>query len=223
MNDSTSPATERCDALLHGWDSKARAWHGPIPLAPGKRRTCGALAQVRTARRAFHGKIRCFVSGLPCIEFYTAVYDLKDTVLAMVHLDGGHGGPVGIVAVVPHGGRGLLKEDFAWELMTLLSFLSSPVNSGCELAIHDYIEESLRKDPSATQIFALETAEVSSDIGIVLSTHFENLSAAMLERVARRELQDAAMFRGHPSQALTPRQRGGSERDSVLQAQTVGR
>jgi hypothetical protein len=133
------------------------------------------------------------VPGLPCIEFGTAVYDLGDTGLAIVDLDGADRGPVGILAVIPRNRRTLLRNDFAFELMTVISFLGSPVNSGSELAIHDYIEETLRTEPSATQVFAVETAEVGSDIGIVLSTYFENLAAAMLERMATRESQDDAV------------------------------
>src|ERR1017187_3411180 len=196
----TSPI-ERCDVHLHGWDSEAESWHGPIPLAPGGRRARPALAGVRTARGAFHGKLRCSVPGLPCIEFYTAVYDLRDTGLAVVHLDGADGGPVGIVAVIPRNMRRLLRNDFAFELMTLISFLGSPVNSGSELAIHDYIEEVLRTEPSATQVFAVETAEVNSDIGIVLSAHFENLAAAMLDWMATREPQEDTMLAGEDCKA----------------------
>jgi hypothetical protein len=134
------------------------------------------------------------VPGLPCIEFFTAVYDLRDTGLAIVHLDGEGGGPAGIVAVVPRTRRKLLRNDFAFELMTLISFLGAPIISGSELAIHDYIEEVLRTEPSATQIFAVETAELSSDIGIVLSAHFEDLAAAMLDWMAIRESQDDALL-----------------------------
>ena len=185
----TSPI-ERCDVLLHGWDAQAESWHGPIPLLPGKNGTSAALAKVRTARGGFQGKLRCTVPGLPCIEFYTTVYDLRDTGLAIIHLDGADSGPVGIVAVIPRGRRGLLRNDFAFELMTVISFLGSPINSGCELMIHDYIEEALRVEPSATHIFAVETAELSSDTGIVLSAHFERLAAAMLDWMASREPQD---------------------------------
>jgi hypothetical protein len=189
----TSPI-ERCDVHLHGWDSEAESWHGPIPLMPDRRGARLASARVGAARGSFHGNLRCSVPGLPCIEFYTAVYDLRDTGLAVVHLDGAEGGPVGIVAVIPRNRRKLLRNDFAFELMTLMSFLGSPIISGCELAIHDYIEEVLKTEPSATQIFAVETAEVSSDIGIVLSAHFEHLAAAMLDWMAIRESQDDALF-----------------------------
>ncbi len=111
----------------------------------------------------------------------------------MVHLDGSHDGPVGILAVVPRDRRKLLRDDFAFELMTIVSFLGSPVNSGCELQINDYIEAALRAEPSATQIFAVETAELSSDTGIVLSAHFEHLAVAMLEWMASREPRDDEM------------------------------
>ena len=198
----TSPIG-RCEVLLHGWDSQAESWRGPIPLAPVRRGARPALARVRTSRSAFQGKLRCSVPGLPCLEFYTAVYDLSDSGLAIVHLDAADGGPVGIVAVIPRSRWRLLRNDFAFELMTLISFLGSPVNSGSELAIHDYIEEVLRTEPSATQAFAVETAEVSSDIGIVLSAHFENLAAAMLDWMATRGSQEDVVLENHECKAYT--------------------
>ncbi|MGB7763039.1 MAG: hypothetical protein WBL61_24610 [Bryobacteraceae bacterium] len=132
--------------------------------------------------------------GLPCLEFYTSVYDLRDAGLAIVHLEGPHGGPVGILAVVPRDRRRLLRDDFAFELMTLVSFLGSPIISGCELQINDYIEEALRTEPSATQAFAVETAELNSDIAIVLSAHFEHVAAAILDWMAERDPQDDAIL-----------------------------
>ena len=185
---------QRGDVHLHGWDAQAESWNGPIPLSGGTRGARLILERVGATRSAFQGKLRCSVPGLPCIEFFTAVYDLKDAGLAIVHLDGARGGPVGIVAAVPRTRRRLLRNDFAFELMTLISFLGSPINNGCELAIHDYIEEVLRTEPSATQVFAVETAELSSDIGIVLSAHFEHLAAAMLDWMAMRESQDYALL-----------------------------
>jgi hypothetical protein len=143
------------------------------------------------------------VPGLPCVEFYTAVYDLRDAGLAIVHSDGADGGPVGIVAVIPQDRRRLLRKDFAFELMTLISFLGSPVNSGSELAIHDYIEDSLRTAPSATQVFVVETGEVNADTGIVLSAHCENLAAAMLDWMATRTPQDDAVLESEECMAGT--------------------
>jgi hypothetical protein len=87
--------------------------------------------------------------------------------------------------------------------MTLISFLGSPINSGSELVIHDYIDEVLRMEKSTTQVFAVETAELSSDISIVLSAHFEQLAAAMLDWMAAREPADAEMLGGKQCQTGT--------------------
>ena len=184
---------ERSGVHLHGWDAQAESWNGPIPLTPCKHGDRGT-AKIRAARGTFQGKVRCSLPGLPCLEFYTSVYDLRDAGLAIVHLDGSHGGPVGIVVVVPRDRRRLLRDDFAFELMTLVSFLGSPIITGCELQINDYIEEVLRTEPSASQVFAVETAELDSDISIVLSAHFENLAAAMLDWMAKRQPQDEIAF-----------------------------
>jgi hypothetical protein len=179
---------ERSDVHLHGWDAQTEAWNGPIPLTPG-RRGARFTAKLRAAKGAFQGRLMCSVPGLPCMEFHTAVYDLGDSGLALVHLDGAQAGPVGIVAVIPRRRRSPLREDFAFELMTLISFLGAPINTGCELQIHDYMDAALRAEPSVTQVFAVETAELNSDIGIVLSAHFEHLAAAMLDWLANRESQ----------------------------------
>jgi hypothetical protein len=192
MHKIKSTPIELPGVQLHGWDAKAEAWNGPIPLVPS-RSGARTTSKVRTALGAFQGKLRCSVPGLPCIEFHTAIYDLADTGLAIIHMDGPHGGPVGILAVIPRDRRRLLRDDFAFELMTLVSFLGAPVIAGCELQINDYIEEALRSEPSATQVFAVETAELSWDASIVLSSHFENLAAAMLDWMARRERQDDAV------------------------------
>jgi hypothetical protein len=175
---------------LHGWDAQTETWFGPIPLPAANRGTRQVLARLRSAGSGFQGKVMCSVPGLPCMEFRTAVYDLRDSGLAIVHLDGVHSGPAGIMAVVPRTRRRLLRNDFAFELTTLISFLGSPINHGCELAMHDYIEEVLRTERSATQVFAAETAELSSDTAIVLSAHFERLAAAMLVWMETRESQD---------------------------------
>ena len=105
---------QRGDVHLHGWDSQAESWHGPIPLSAGSRGARNILERIGTARKSFQGKLRCSVPGLPCIEFFTAVYDLRDTGLAIVNLDGEGDGPVGIVAVVPRTRRRLLRNDFAF-------------------------------------------------------------------------------------------------------------
>jgi len=194
INESEKPKIEDGDLLLHGWDAQFHCWHEPVALArsrrpPGSARLRTAL---RTARSTFQGAIRCSVPGLPCVEFGTAIYDLNDTGLAIVHSDGAAGGTVGILVVVPHARRELLREDFALQILTLVGLLGSPVNQGCELDIHDYIEENLRHETTATQVFALETAALTCDAGILLSAHFESLCAAIPEWLAARESREEA-------------------------------
>ena len=194
---------ERCVVHLHGWDARTESWNGPIPLAR-HRHPDRSAAKLRTAKGAFQGTLLCSVSGLPCIEFHTAAYDLGDSAVALVHLDGAHAGPAGILAVVPRRRRTSLRNDFAFELMTLISFLGAPVNVGCELQINDYIEEALRAEPLATHVFAVETAELDSETGIVLSAHFERLAAAMLDWIANRESRKEAVLVGEAREDPTP-------------------
>jgi hypothetical protein len=194
---------QRYDVHLHGWDAQAETWHGPNGLSAGARGTRHILSKVKIAGRAFQLKLKCCVPGLPCMEFSTAIYDLRDTGLGIVHLDGVHGGPVGILAVLPRSRRRLLRNDFPFELMSVISFLGAPVNSGSELAIHDYIEEVLRTERSSTHVFAVETGELGSDDGIVLSAHFEQLAAAMLDWLAMRESQDDTRLEADEFEACT--------------------
>ena len=191
MYKNKSAMTDCLAVHLHGWDAQAESWHGPIPMTPCDPASRRILARMKTTRGVFHTKVACTVPGLPAIEFFNSTYDLGDTGLAIVDLDGRHANTVGIVAVVPETRRKLLRDEYAFELMTFLSFLGTPVNHGCELAIHDYIEETLRTEPSATHVFTVETAKLDSDTGIVLSAHLEQIATAMLEWLAGRELDQA--------------------------------
>jgi hypothetical protein len=175
---------------LHGWDATAEFWHGPTPLthAVGRGRT--GAGRIRIARSGFHGKVRCSVPGLPCLEFHTAVYDLMDIGVAIVHLDGAEGGPAGVIAVVPAARREHLRPEFAFEFVTLLSFFAGPSKPGSELAIHDYIDEVVRTGTPGTQVFTVETAELDPDVAIVLSAHFEHLAAAMVDWLTTRDYTD---------------------------------
>ena len=133
----------------------------------------------------FYDRLKSASRGYASLDYHVSGYRASQLVKMDVLVAGG--GPAGVVAVIPRNRRKLLRGDFAFELMTLISFLGAPVNSGAELAIHDYIEETLRTEPPATHAFAVELAEVSSDTGIVLSAHFERLAAAMLDWMAGRE------------------------------------
>jgi hypothetical protein len=200
MYRTKSSPIKRSGIFMHGWDTQTESWHGPVPLDP-KRRGNRVTSKVRASQGSFHGKLRSSVSGLPSIEFNTSVFYLRDTGLAIIHMEGPHGGPVGIVAVVPSERRKLLRDDMAFELMTLISFLGSPANAGCELQINDYIEQALREEPSATHVFAVETAELGWDASIVLSTLFENLASAIVDRMAAEEPEDEAVLEAGESGA----------------------
>lgn len=189
MDQSKNSSVDLCDVHLHGWDSKAGFWHGPTPLTTGVRGSRATAAKIRNARGAFHGKLRCSVPGLPCIDFPTTVYDLMDIGLAIVDLDSAYRGPVGVVAVIPAARRAHLRAEFAFEFVTLLSFLGGLTKAGSELTIHDYIEDILRT-ASCTQIFTVETAELSPDVSIVLSAHFEHLSAAMMDWLCIKDSEE---------------------------------
>src|SRR5690349_6412994 len=102
-------------AYLHGWAFQHGFWHGPIALAgtgPAVRTT---LQKLKNSPGAFHGKLSCCVPGLPWIEFHTAVYDLLDIGVAIMHMDGSSGGPVGVMAVVPASRRKCLRAEFPFE------------------------------------------------------------------------------------------------------------
>jgi len=182
------------EVYLHGWDATAGFWHGPTPLSRPARGAHATSEKIRSARGSFHGKLRCSVPGLPCLEFHNAVYDLSDIGLAIVHPDGARGGPSGVMAVIPAARRGRLRVEFAFEFVTLLSFFAGPVKAGSELAIHDYIEEVLRTATPGTLVFTVETAELDEDVSIALSRHFEHLAGAMVDWLATKDREDDEDF-----------------------------
>lgn len=175
---------------LHGWDATAEFWHGPTPLTRARGRGHAGAERIRNARSGFHGKLLCSVPGLPCLEFDTAVYDLMDIGVAIVHLDGAEGGPAGVIAVVPAARRERLRPEFAFEFVTLLSFFAGPSKAGSELAIHDYIDAVVRTGAPGTQVFTVETAKLDPDVGIVLSAYFEDLASATVDWLAARDCMD---------------------------------
>jgi len=192
MQKTKSSSIDSWNVHLHGWDATAGFWHGPTPLtrAVGRNRT--GAERIKIARNGFHGKLRCSIRGLPCLEFHTAVYDLMDIGVATVQLDGADGGPAGLIAVVPAARRERLRAEFAFEFVTLLSFFAGPSKTGSELAIHDYIDEVVRTRAPGTQVFTVETAELDPDVGIVMSAHFERLAAAMVDWLATRDCMNVA-------------------------------
>jgi hypothetical protein len=182
---------QNCSAYLHGWDFRASFWHGPVPLNRSGRRVRAISRKLQHTPGTFHGNLRCSVPGLPCIEFHTTVYDLSDIGVAVIHVDGESGGPAAVLAVIPAARRKRLRAEFPFEFVTSVAFLGGSMKGGSELALHDYIEDVLRTELSSTQIFTIETAELSPEVSIVLSEHFEHLSAAMLEWLSTKDSVEA--------------------------------
>jgi hypothetical protein len=52
----------------------------------------------------------------------------------------------------------------------------------------------LRTEPSSTQAFAIEAAELGPEVNIVLSEYFEHLSAAMVEWLTDKDSVEAELF-----------------------------
>jgi hypothetical protein len=194
MDKAKLSLTDDFNVHLHGWDATAGFWHGPTPLTRATGRTHTGADRIRNARSGFHGKLRCSVPGLPCLEFQTSVYDLTDIGVAIVHLENAEGGPAGVMAVIPAARRKFLRAEFAFEFVTLLSFFAGPSKPGSELAIHDYIDEVVRTGAPGTHIFTVETAELDPDVSIVLSAHFEHLAAAMADWLAIKDSAEDDQF-----------------------------
>ena len=174
-------------AYLHGWDFQEGFWHGPIALGGPGRGVRATSQKLKNGSGAFHGKLRCSVPGLPCLEFHTAVYDLFDIGVAILHVDGASGGPAGVMAVIPANRRKRLRAEFPFEFVTAVAFLGGRIKGDTGLTLHDYIEDVLRTELSSSQIFTIETAEFSPEVSIVLSAHFEHLSTAMVEWLAAKD------------------------------------
>ena len=138
------------------------------------------LQKLRNASGAFQGKLYCGVPGLPGMDFKTAVYDLTDAGLAIVHLDGASHTPAGVLAVIPAHRRPQVRPEFAFGFVSFLSFLGVLASPDSELAIHDYVDNILRTDTAAALMFTVEAARLDLDTSIVLSVYFERLSIAML-------------------------------------------
>jgi hypothetical protein len=107
--------------------------------------------------------------------------------LAIVHLDGSSGGPIGALTVLPAHRRPRLRDEFALACVAYLSFLDGLIRQDSEPAIHEYVDSLLRTEQSSTLVITVETARDSSDIGIALSMYLEKLSIAMLQWLCAKD------------------------------------
>jgi hypothetical protein len=172
---------------IHGWDSAGWFSHDVTGELPEARMRGAVLRKLRQSPAAF--QTRCAVRGSPAVEFRTTAYDLADAGLAIVHQDGARGGPVGALTVLPAHRRSRLREDFAFGFVAHLGFFDGLISADSELAIHDYVDNLLRTDPTSTLVFTVETAHICPDTSIGLSVYLERLAIAMLEWLHSKDEQ----------------------------------
>lgn len=180
------------DIRIHGWDATGWFSHQPTGAIPGSPATRSIARKLEKTRGLFHGRVTCRVPGTPALDVQTTAYDVTDSGLAIVHLDGAPGGPVAALAVIPAHRRPRLREDFAFGFVAHLSFLGGLITPEAELAIHDYIDNALRTQPPSTLVFTVEAPRVCTDASIALSAYVERLSVAMLQWLSATDAEAEA-------------------------------
>src|SRR4051794_23332613 len=105
---------------LHGWDARARAWHGPTPLQFSPKGRAKLIDQLRSAAGCWDGKLHADVPGEARLTFHTCVHALGDAVLGMLALEGSEGGPLKFILVGPPPRRHKLRQDMAFEFIAFV-------------------------------------------------------------------------------------------------------
>ncbi len=131
---------------LHGWDARARAWHGPTLLQFSTRQCAKLIDQLRRSAGCWYGKLHADLPGEPRLTFCACVHDPGDAGLGMLDLEGTEGGPLQFILVAPARRRYKLRADMAFEFVSFIRFLAGPDSVGDELALHDYVEMALERD-----------------------------------------------------------------------------
>jgi len=193
MAPNGNPSLIDLNIHIHGWDAGGWFSHQPASVDPSERGIARLLAKLNREPGMFHGRFACRIPGIPGMALRTTVRDLADCGLALVNEDGAPGGPIGALVVVPAHRRAHLRDEFAFGLVAYLSFLGGLVQPDTELAIHDYIEETLRTQPDCTHIFAVEAARVPMDVSMALSSCVERLSVAILYWLCAKDAEAGAM------------------------------
>jgi hypothetical protein len=188
MSNLSFPPDPELRMLLHGWDSSGGFWHGPTEIDAASKHAAAIAQKLPPSHDSYHGKLRCAVRGCPAMEFQTAVYDLTDSGLAIVHSVAAPRRAVGAVVVIPAQRRPRIREEFAFGFVSFLSFLGGLASPEFDLEIHEYVEEVLRTAPSRYSLgFAVESANADHEAGVALSTCLERLSVGMLCWLSSKE------------------------------------
>lgn len=178
---------------LHGWDALTRSWHGPDELCGSNAGKGRVLRALRRMPGSWHGKLREPVPGAVPLTFCASIHDLGDAGLLLIDMEGSPGGPLEVVAVIPAHRRARVRPEFAFEFASFVRFLEGPESSGSELAIHDYIERTLREtDPSRTLIFSIEARFEEPEIRLLVAPQVEAAALSMIAWMTEKEALDSA-------------------------------
>jgi len=181
-----SSETHRVPIELHGWDARARAWHGPTPLQFSSKGCEKLIDKLRSSVGCWYGKLHADVPGEPRLSFCACVHDLGDAGLGMLDLEGSPGGPLQFILVAPAHRRHKLRTDMAFEFIAFVRFLGGPESVGDELALHDRIDDALQGSTHATLVFSIETQFLLPEVQILLAQQTERLTFAIVAALARR-------------------------------------
>jgi hypothetical protein len=178
---------------LHGWDSRAGAWHGPTELTFTLRGCGRILSQLRELPGSWYGKLRTEAPEELPLSFHVSIHDLWDAGLALLDIEGSPGGPLEVIIAIPAQRRARIRPDLAFELVAFLSFLKGLENPGSEMAIHDYVQRVLEEsDATSTLVFSIETRFVVPESRMLISEQAERLAMSMIAWMAEKDAPPGA-------------------------------
>jgi hypothetical protein len=178
---------------LHGWDSRAHAWHGPDELTYTLAGCRHILSKLRELPGSWYGRLHARDRGGLRLSFWASIHDLGDAGLAAIDMEGSPGSALEIILVVPAGRRAKLRPDLAFEFVSFLRFLEGPESLGSEMAVHDYIERTLHEaGEPATLVFSIQTRFVLAEVQIPIAEQAERLAMTMIAWLAEKDARQGA-------------------------------
>jgi hypothetical protein len=173
---------------LHGFDACGGFWHGPTEIEPLDGRPGPILSRLLNSPGNFHGKLTHRLPGSPRrLSFQAAIYNLHDSGLAVIDFEGSDGGPAAVLTVIPANRRPVVRPEFAFEFVSFWHFAANHRAPDAEMAVHDYIESTLKAEPGRSLAFSVECHPGESDANDVLAACIEDLAAAMHQWLAAKD------------------------------------
>ena len=184
---------------LHGWDSRAGAWHGPTELTFTLRGCGRILSQLRELPGSWYGKLRTEEPEEPPLGFHVSIHDLSDAGLALLDIEGSPGGPLEVILAIPAQRRTRIRPELAFEFVAFLGFLKGLENPGSEMAIHDYVQRVLGEAGEPRDlVFSIETRFFVPESRMLISEQAARLAMSMIAWMAEKDAHPGAS-EGHGS------------------------